>query len=455
MDFDITPTTHPADDFEQAPAAVTPPIPSAAGRRFDPEDPAFVLREYLRGIADLPTLTREQEVELSQEMRGHEAAYRQALAAIPFTALRVVRLWRELRADGRATAKLSAHWRDPAHPDPGPTLDRALGRVASLLERGVRTAADRAALARQLLRSGLAMRQFDDAWEALCEDAAQGRAKRTQTGLPTAALRRRMEEIETHREELIRTRNEFIRHNLKLVVFMAKEYRNLGVLFIDLIQEGNIGLVRAVEKFDATRGFKFSTYAAWWIRQSFIRAAQNQSRTVRLPSHVYDLAIREKHTREELSHKLGRDPSREEMMDALGVEDQDMEALYRATRKIASLDAEAPGREDMPLGDLVRDEDSDPTEAINDAEIQPVVGRLLDILPPRERAILKMRFGLGGMEAHTLHEVGQQLGLSRERVRQIERAALDSMRAPAAAGGLHHALDSAHEHHDTAFRPGP
>jgi len=454
MDFDTTPTTHPVDDFERAPAAVTPPIPSAAGRRFDPEDPAFVLREYLRGIADVPTLTREQEVELCLEMRGHEAAYRQALAAIPFTARHVVQRWREIRTNGRSTSRLSALWRDPAHPDPGPALDRAVGRAASLLDRGVRSAADRETLARQLLRAELAMGVFDDAWKSLCECVSDGPPRPAHTGLPTATLRKRMEEIEGHQEGLLAARNEFVRHNLKLVVFMAKEYRNLGVPFIDLIQEGNIGLVRAVEKFDATRGFKFSTYAAWWIRQSFIRAAQNQSRTVRLPSHVYDLAIREKRTREELSHNLGRDPSREELMEALGVDDQDMEALYRATRKIASLDAMAPGREDMPLVDLVRDEDSDPAEAIHDAEIQPAMGRLLDGLPPRERNILQMRFGLGGMEAHTLHEVGQKLGLSRERVRQIERGALDRMRAPAAAGGLHHALDSAHEHHDTAFRPG-
>ena len=454
MDFDTTPTAHPVDDFERAPAAVSPPIPSAAGRRFDPEDPAFTLREYLRGIADVPTLTREQEVELCREMRGHEGAYRQALTSIPFTARHVVQLWREIRTAGRSTSKLSALWRDPAHPDPGPALDRAVGRAASLLDRGVRTAGDREALARHLLRADLAMHLYDDARQALCEDAAQGRATRTRTGLPAAALRRRMKEIEAHREGLLGARNEFIRHNLKLVVFMAKEFRSLGVPFIDLIQEGNIGLVRAVEKFDAARGFKFSTYAAWWIRQSFIRAAQNHSRTVRLPSHVYDLALREKRVREELSHNLGRDPSREELMEALGIEDQDMEALYRATRKIASLDAVPPGREDMSLVDRVRDEDSDPADAINDTEIQPVVGRLLDCLPPRERTVLQMRFGLEGMEPHTLHEVGQKLGLSRERVRQIERGALDRMRAPAVAGGLHHALDSGHDHHDTAFRPG-
>ena len=454
MDFDTAPATPPVDDFEPTPAPLEPPASRAASRRFDPEDPAFTLREYLRGIADLATLTREQEVELCGEMRGHEAAYRQALAAIPFTARCVARRWREIRAGGRATAKLSARWRDPAHPDPGPALDRALGRAASLLDRGVSTAADREALARQLLRADLAMRVFDEAWEPLCDGVSESRLPRSQTGLPTASLRRRMQEIEAHREGLLQARNTFVQHNLKLVVFMAKEYRNIGVPFLDLIQEGNIGLVRAVEKFDALRGFKFSTYAAWWIRQSFIRAAQNDSRTVRLPSHVYDLALREKRARQELSHNLGRDPSREELTEALGVEEQDLEAFYRATRKIASLDAVAPGREDMRLVDRIRDEDSDPTDAINDTAIQPVVGRLLDTLPSRERAILRMRFGLEGMQPHTLNEVGQELGLSRERVRQIERGALERMRAPAAAGGLADALGSACEHHDTAYRPG-
>jgi RNA polymerase primary sigma factor len=454
MDFDTASASDPTEGFEQPAASPDAPGPSAAGRPFDPEDPAFTLREYLRGIADQTTLTRQEEFELWQEMRGHEDAYRQGLAAIPFTARHVTRLWRGIRADGHATSKLSARWRDPAHPNPSPSLDRALGRAASLLERGVRTAADREALARHLLRADLAMHLFDGAWDALCLGIAEGRVRRTETGLPPAELRRRVKAIEAHREALLRARNEFVEHNLKLVVFMAKEYRKIGVPFIDLIQEGNIGLVRAVEKFDASRGFKFSTYAAWWIRQSFIRAAQIHSRTVRLPSHIYDLALREKRVREELCHNLGREPSNEELCDALGVEEHELEGLYRATRKIASLDALAPGCDDMALVDRIRDEDGHATDAINDEQIQPAVGRLLDHLPQRERVILQMRFGLEGMEPHTLHQVGLKLGLSRERVRQIEKDALHRMRIPAAAGGLRDALGSEHEHHDTAWRPG-
>jgi RNA polymerase sigma factor (sigma-70 family) len=226
------------------------------------------------------------------------------------------------------------------------------------------------------------------------------------------------------------------------VVHLAKGYRGMGISFPDLIQEGNLGLIRAVEKFDPERGFKFSTYAAWWLRQSFIRAVQNHSRTIRLPSHVYDLVIREKRTRGELSRRLGRDPGHAEMASALGLGAGELDELRRATRKSVSLDQQLPGQEGLQIGDRVADAElPDPVDALTAERLAPALHGLVAHLDAREREILRLRFGLDGGESHTLQEIGDALGLSRERVRQIETRALARLRRGAERDGLQSLLD--------------
>jgi RNA polymerase sigma factor (sigma-70 family) len=408
---------------------------STSRRRFDPNDPLFTLRQYLGDVADVAVLTRDQEFELGERLREHSAAFREALAEIPFTARHAVARWRETRAAGRTSATMAASWRDPHSKNPASRVDRGLERAAALLDHGVRSADRRRALARHLEDADLSMAVYEEAWNALQQAVEAGRTRGV--GLPATSLRTRMQRIRSHHQELIEARNEFARHNLKFVIHLAKGFRSLGMPFEDLIQEGNIGLIRAVEKFDARRGFKFTTYAAWWIRQSFIRLAQSQSRTVRLPSHVYDLALREKRERAQMERRLGRTPRAEEMAEALGIETGDIEDLYRATRKIRSLDDAAPGREDQTAVELIDDPDvPDPSHAIHERTIAPHVSGLLDALDERERTVVRLRFGLQGEETRTLQEIGDELGISRERVRQIERGALDKMRVGARRCGL-------------------
>jgi len=414
-----------------------------------PDGPEFSLKRYLRDIAHVPTLSREEEVTLAERIERHTEEFRRGLLSIPSVATFVLERWRERRDAGRTTASLSARWRDPASPNPAPEIDRALERVEALVRRSAsrraspknpsRARGDRARtdldirIAEGLEAANLNMNLLEEAWRALQAGWAEARgASRSAPGLPARELRARMEAVAESHRRMVEVKNTFVHHNLKLVVHMAKEYRSLGLGFQDLIQEGNLGLIRAVEKFDAGRGFKFSTYAAWWIRQSFVRAVQNHSRTVRLPSHVYDFAIQEKRARNELAGRLGREPHPGEVAEAMGVELADIEELYVATRKLDSLEDRAPGTEDQTLEDRLADPTpSDPVDEIGELEVRPHMVELLRELDEREKTIVRLRFGLDGGEGHTLQEIGQVLGLSRERVRQIESRALVKMRGRA------------------------
>jgi RNA polymerase primary sigma factor len=248
-------------------------------------------------------------------------------------------------------------------------------------------------------------------------------------------------QVEDAHERLTREKNRFIEHNLKLVVAIAKDYRNLGLSFPDLIQEGNLGLIRAVEKFDHRRGFKFSTYAVWWIRQALVRAIQNHSRTIRLPSHVHDRLQRSQRVRAELTGKLGREPTAAELAPELGTDTGSLESLDLLSREAISLESSVAGTEKR-LEDFVADPTSMAPDAGLDGErMRSGVGHLICNLTSREQLILRLRYGLGGEEEHTLEQIGQSLGLSRERVRQLEARALKKLRETAPAQNLHPILE--------------
>ena len=218
-------------------------------------------------------------------------------------------------------------------------------------------------------------------------------------------------------------------HNLRLVVTQAKRYRNMGVPYVDLIQEGNLGLMRAVEKFEYQRGFKFSTYAVWWIEQALVRAIQSVSRTVRVPSHIYELQLRMRRADALLRQRLGRAPTSPELAASLDVPEDMIELARTSSLPVGSLEAPLPGTDDLRLEDAMSDEDVlDPAEVHDEHILRSALERELETLAPRERAILEARFGLEGGEPPTLEEIGQQMGLSRERVRQLEHRALSRLR---------------------------
>jgi RNA polymerase primary sigma factor len=227
-------------------------------------------------------------------------------------------------------------------------------------------------------------------------------------------------------------REHLVTANSRLVISVAKKYMGRGVPFLDLIQEGNIGLIRAAKKFDYRRGHKFSTYATWWIRQAVTRAIADQGRTIRVPVHMGDQINKLLRMQHQLIQRLGRDPGIDELADALGVTPKKVENMIQVARRPLSLETPTDDEEDSTLADFIRDNESPiPDETATYNILKEHLASVLEGLPPREVRILQLRYGLLDGESYTLEEVGRKMGVTRERVRQIEAQALSRLRQPA------------------------
>jgi RNA polymerase primary sigma factor len=401
---------HPA----AAPLLVERPPAKAAtrARRLNGRHGDDSMRLYLREIGRVPLLTPREEIDLANQVEAARDLLRRTLASVP--------LARRLLLPPAPIGAGGAPLPDAVIVNPG----QAAG--AAHPERVLRALRERAAA-----MGALAARSRRGQREATAEMVACERA----LGISASRLAAVLREADAVEERLIAAKRRLLEANLRLVVSVAKRYAGGGLLLSDLIQEGNLGLMRAVDGFDARRGFRFSTYAIWWIRQAVSRALATQSRTIRLPTHLIDTLRHVRRAAREATAELGRTPSVEELAARTGINSAKVKLALDVARQPLPLDL--PVGEDAGLADFLEDATAQtPGGGLAGAELVRRVHRALAGLSDRERQVLSLRYGVGVDGEHTLEAVGRHLHVTRERVRQIEGRALRKLREPGRAATL-------------------